>query len=82
VCVVLWEESDCGPVGWLWLLANSGAALTCLVPALLSSFHADHSPSRVMVAENGPTLPPSAAALREAGLVVAGEERRARVPSQ
>ena len=37
--IVLWERheaSGCVPVGWLWFLAYSSAALAYLVPALVS----------------------------------------------
>jgi len=37
--IVLWErheDSGCVPVGWLWFLAYSSAALGYLVPALVS----------------------------------------------
>lgn len=39
LCIVLWERheaSGCVPVGWLWFLAYSSAALAYLVPALVS----------------------------------------------
>jgi uncharacterized membrane protein len=38
-CIVLWErhrDPGCVPVGWMWFLAYSTAALAYLVPAIVS----------------------------------------------